>query len=88
MWRLPAIPAAILPVRLSSGIFFYPKFRMSGFKLCKEFSRWPQPSFSFVLQALANAFLGISLRGNIELPLICFVILHHTTSLLITITPA
>lgn len=43
---------------------------MPRFEFREEFPRRLNPTFSYVFKALANAFLGVCLGGDIEQPLI------------------
>jgi len=54
---------------------------MSGLKLGKELPDRPEPAILRVFQALANAFVGVGLRGEVELALLSFVFLLESIGL-------
>jgi hypothetical protein len=54
---------------------------MLGFELREEFTSWAVPSLRHIFKSLSDALASISLRGDIQQPLIRSSILYNGRSL-------
>jgi hypothetical protein len=53
------------------------RYAIPGFKLVEKLTDWSCTAMCYVVEPLANTFLSIGARGNVEQTLIGFGVLHH-----------